>query len=146
MAKTNPDTILIKGDSWVTHEADAAVALTPGEFVVFASDGDFELPAAGDMSKLIVIEDDLQGKGITDDYAIAANCRAVFPQPGSIVRAIIADGVIITIGLELEVNNAGHLIALASNQPIAVALEAVDSLSDSAATAISARRINVMVL
>lgn len=145
MAKTNPDTILIKGDSWVTHEADAAVALTPGEFVVFASDGDFELPAAGDLSKLIVIENDIEGQDLTVDYAAGDRARAVFPQPGSVVRAIIADGVNITIGLELEVNNAGHLIALSSNQPIAVALQAVNS-SDSAATAISARRINVMVL
>lgn len=145
MAKTNPDTILIKGDAWVTHEANAAVALTPGEFVVFSSSLEFELPAAGDLSKLIVIEDDIQGKEISDDYAADTVARAAFMQPGGVVRAIIADGVNITIGLELEVNNAGHLVALASNQPIAVALEAVDS-SDSATTAISSRRINVMVL
>ncbi len=145
MAKTNPDTILIKGDAWVTHEAPAAVILTPGEFVVFASDGDFELPAAGDLSKLIVIEDDLQGKEISDDYAAAANARAVFMQPGGVVRAIITDGQNITRGQELEVDTNGTLIGIGSNQPIAVAMESVDA-SDSAATALASRRINVMVL
>ena len=59
MAKTRPETILIKGDSWVTHEADAAVILTPGEFVTFDSVGDFALPTAGDTLKMIVIEDDI---------------------------------------------------------------------------------------
>ncbi len=145
MAKTNPDTILIKGDAWVTHEANASVALTPGEFVVFASDGDFELPAAGDLSKLIVIEDDLQGKEISDDYAVDNNARAVFMQPGGVVRAIITDGQNIVIGQELEVDTNGTLIGIGSNQPIAVALEAVDA-SDSAATSVANRRINVMVL
>ena len=145
MAKTNPDTILIKGDSWVTHEADAAVILTPGEFVIFDSSGDFALPAAGDLSKLIVIEDDLQGNEISDDYAAGNNTRAVFMQQGGVVRAILTDGQNVPIGRELEVDANGTLITIGSNQPIAVALEAVDA-SDSAATPVASRRINVMVL
>ena len=145
MAKALPETILIKGDAWVTHEAPAAVILTPGEFVVFAADGDFELPAAGDLTKLIVIESDIEGNEITDDYAAADNCRAVFMQPGGIVRAIITDGQNITRGQELEVDTNGTLIGIGSNQPIAVALETIDA-SDSAATPIATRRMNVMVL
>ncbi len=145
MAKANPETILIKGDAWVTHEVDADVIVTPGEFVVFSATGTFELPAAGDLSKLIVIESDIEGNEITDDYAVGENVRAVFMQPGGIVRAIITDGQNITIGLELEVDTNGTLIALGSNQPIAVALEAKDA-SDSAATSVANRRINVMVL
>lgn len=145
MAKTNPDTILIKGDSWVTHEADAAVALTPGEFVTFDSAGDFALPAAGDTLKLIVIEDDLQGNEISDDYAIANNTRAVVPQPGSVVRAILTDGQNVPIGRELELDGNGTLITIGSNEAIAMALQAVDA-SDSAATPVASRRINVLIL
>ncbi len=145
MAKTNPDTILIKGDSWVTHEADAAVALTPGEFVTFDSAGDFALPAAGAILKLIVIEDDLQGKEISDDYAATNNTRAVVPQPGSVVRAIITDGQNIAIGDDLEIDANGTLIAQSSNEPVGIALEAVDA-SDSAATALASRRINIIIL
>ncbi len=145
MAKSAPETILIKGDAWVTHEADAAVILTPGEFVVFDSSGEFALPTAGDLSKLIVIEDDIQGNEITDDYAASDRARAVFMQPGGVVYAILTDGQNVTIGTELEVDANGTLITIGSNQPIAVALEAVDA-SDSAATAVASRRIQVMVL
>jgi len=145
MAKTNPDTILIKGDSWVTHEADAAVILTPGEFVTFDSSGDFALPAAGDTLKMIVIEDDLQGKEISDDYAATNNTRAVVPQPGSIVRAILTDGQNVPIGRELELDGNGTLITIGSNDAIAIALQAVDA-SDSAATPVASRRINVIIL
>lgn len=145
MARANPETILIKGDSWVTHEADAAVALTPGEMVTFDSSGDFALPAAGDTLKLFVIEDDLQGNEISDDYAIGNNVRAVVPQPGSIVYAILTDGQNVPIGRELEVDANGTLITIGSNEAIAIALEAVDA-SDSAATAVVSRRIRVIIL
>ncbi len=145
MAKTRPDTIQIKGETWVTHEADAAVILTPGEFVIFDANGDFALPAAGDLSKLIVIEDDIQGQEITDDYAASDRVRAVFPQPGSVVQAILTDGQNVPLGRELEVDANGTLITIGSNQPIAVAMEAIDA-SDSAATAVASRRIEVMIL
>ena len=145
MAKTRPDTIIIKGEAWVTHETEAAVILTPGEFVIFDSSGEFALPAAGDLSKLIVIEDDLQGQEITDDYAVNDRVRAVFMQPGSVVQAILTDGQNVPIGRELEVDANGTLITIGSNQPIAVALEAIDA-SDSAATAVASRRIEVMIL
>ena len=145
MAKARPDTILIKGDSWVTHEADAAVALTPGEFVTFDSSGDFALPAAGDTLKMIVIEDDLQGKEITVDYAATNNTRAVVPQPGSIVQAILTDGQNVPIGRELELDANGTLITIGSNDAIAMALEAIDA-SDSAATPVASRRIKVLIL
>lgn len=145
MAKTRPDTIIIKGEAWVTHETEASVILTPGEFVIFDGSGEFALPAAGDLSKLIVIEDDLQGQEITDDYAVNDRVRAVFMQPGSVVQAILTDGQNVPIGRELEVDANGTLITIGSNQPIAVAMEAIDA-SDSAATAVASRRIEVMIL
>ena len=145
MAKTRPDTIQIKGETWVTHEADAAVILTPGEFVTFDSVGDFALPAAGDTLKMIVIEDDIQGKEITDDYVAATRARAVVPQPGSVVQAILTDGQNVPIGRELELDANGTLITIGSNEAIAMALEAIDA-SDSAATPVASRRILVLIL
>ena len=145
MAKTRPDTIQIRGEAWVTHEADAAVILTPGEFVTFDSVGDFALPAAGDTFKMIVIEDDLQGNEIADDYAAASRVRAVVPQPGSVVQAILTDGQNVPIGRELELDGNGTLITIGSNDAIAIALEAIDA-SDSAATPVASRRILVVIL
>ena len=145
MAKSTPDTILIKGDSWVTHEADAAVILTPGEFVTFDGSGDFALPSAGDTLKMIVIEDDIQGNEISDDYAAGDRARAVVPQPGSVVRAILTDAQNVPIGRELELDANGTLITIGSNEAIAIAMEAVDA-SDSAATPVASRRINVLIL
>jgi len=145
MAKARPDTIIIKGEAWVTHETEASVILTPGEFVIFDGSGEFALPAAGDLSKLIVIEDDLQGNEITDDYAVNDRVRAVFMQPGSVVQAILTDGQNVPIGRELEVDANGTLITIGSNQPIVVAMEAIDA-SDSAATPVASRRIEVMIL
>ena len=145
MAKANPETIMIKGDSWVTHEAVAAVALTPGEIVTFNSTGQFALPAAGDVLKMFVIEDDIAGQEITVDYDINDNCRAVVAQPGSIIFAILTDGQSVPIGRTLEVDANGTLITTGSNVEIAMALEAVDA-SDSAATPVASRRIKVLVL
>jgi len=145
MAKANPETIMIKGDSWVTHEAVAAVALTPGEFVTFNGTRQFALPAAGDTLKMIMIENDIEGQEITDDYAALDQARAVVMQPGSIVRAILTDGQNVPIGRELELDGNGTLITIGSNEAIAMALEAVDA-SDSAATAVASRRINVLIL
>jgi len=145
MAKTRPDTIQIRGESWVTHEADAAVILTPGEFVTFDSNGDFALPSAGDTFKMIVIENDLEGEEITDDYAANDRVRAVVPQPGSIVQAILADGQNVPIGRELEIDANGELITIGSNTEVAVAFEAIDA-SDSAATPVASRRILVVIL
>ncbi len=145
MAKTRPETILIKGDSWVTYERVADVILTPGEFVTINSDDEFALPTAGDILKMIVIEDDLQGNEITDDYAAAARTFAAVPQPGSTVQAILTDGQSVSIGAELELDGNGTLIATSSNETIAIALEAIDA-SDSAATAVASRRILVMIV
>ena len=145
MAKARPDTIQIKGETWVTHEADAAVILTPGEFITFDSVGDFALPAAGDTLKMIVIESDIEGNEITDDYAAASRVRAVVPQPGSVVQAILTDGQNVPIGRELELDGNGTLITIGSNEAIAMALEAIDA-SDSAATAVASRRILVLIL
>lgn len=145
MAKARPDTIKIRGESWVTHEADAAVILTPGEFVTFDSSGDFALPAAGDTLKMIVVEDDLQGKEITEDYAATNRVRAFVMQPGSVVQAILTDGQDVPIGRELELDANGTLITIGSNDAIAMALEAIDA-SDSAATPVASRRILVMIL
>ena len=145
MAKATPDTILIKGDAWVTHEEVASVALTPGEFVTFNSTRQFALPAAGDTLKMIAIEDDIQGNEISDDYAVNNIARAAVPQPGSIVRAILTDGQNVPIGRELELDGNGTLITIGSNDAIAIALEAVDA-SDSAATPVASRRINVIIL
>ena len=145
MAKALPETIMIKGDSWVTHEANASVALTPGELVTFDSNGDFALPSAGDTLFMVVIEDDLQGKEITEDYDANNNCRAIVPQPGSLIYAVLADAQNVPIGRELEIDAAGHLITIGSNEEVAIAMEAVNS-SDSATTPLGSRRIKVLVL
>ena len=145
MATANPATIIVKGDAWVTHEAVASVALTPGEFVTFDSSGEFALPAAGANLQMIMIEDDIAGQEIPVDYDVNDNSRAVVPQPGSVVLAVLADGQSVAIGDDLEIDANGHLIDVSSNEAVALAMEAVDA-SDSATTALNDRRIQVIII
>ena len=51
----------------------------------------------------------------------------------------------VVIGAELELDGNGTLITIGSNEAIAVAMEAIDA-SDSAATAVASRRIQVLIL
>ena len=139
------NTIKIKNYSNVFEEMEAAAAITPGMLVE-------QTPAAetvrkhatsgGNAIPMFALEDALQGKGITDDYAAGDQVQVWIPGRGDQVYALIADEQNIAIGDPLESNGAGFLTkhtvetwdsadAQAANTVysfpvVAVALEALD--------------------
>lgn len=136
-------TIVVKGQG-VRKERIANAAITPGHLVEVMSTGKLRkhATAAGTAQKAFAVEDDLQGKVISDDYAAASIVQYNVMQPGDEVYALIKDGETIVIGDYLESGGDGTLqkqsVTSAGEveypgSAVAVALEAVDMSGSSAA-------------
>lgn len=147
-------TIVLLGDG-TAKEAVANAAITPGHLVELMTTGKLRVHAnAGqNAAKAFAVEDDLQGKSITDDYAASSQALYRVFKSGDEVFAILADGQSATIGSFLDSNGNGELKVHSADSAgiveyplaiVAVAMEAVDA-SDSAATAVASRRIRVEI-
>lgn len=141
------NTVKLKVYSNVFEEYTAGAAINPGEWLDLNASGNVILhgTAGGAMTGLVALEDSLQGNGLTDAYASGDQVQCWIPGAGDQVYTILADGENVAIGDYLESDGNGQLRALASGVAVAQALEAVDA-SDSAATALSDRRIKVRKL
>lgn len=98
-------TIMLKGAEFCPQdEAKAHEALYPGHFVYW--DGDLEFAKIAEsgvaQAKLIAIEDNMQGKKISDAYSAGDIVRARWCQPGTEVNAWLAKGHSVTQGDLLE--------------------------------------------
>lgn len=141
-------TISVQCDSPV-KEALAGGTITPGFLIAYTSTGTVVVhPDAGkDACALFAIEDDLQGKGISDNYSSGNNVRFRMFQPGDIVFAYLANGQNVTRHAMLESNGAGYLrVHTASSAgvveyPKAIIGEALESVNASG----GASRILVMI-
>lgn len=106
------NTIKVKKYSDNIEELTAtAVAITPGMLVEVTSAGTVQAhssPGQNAMPKF-ALEDELQGNGIDDAYAVSARIQVWTPYRGDLVYAIVADGENIAIGDELESNGDGTL-------------------------------------
>lgn len=106
-------TIKIKKYSDVIEELTAtAVAITPGMLVEATSTEETcqaHSAESGNVLPMFAVEDEMQGKGIGDNYAASAKIQVWIPGRGDIVLAIIEDGTTIAIGDFLESNGAGLL-------------------------------------
>lgn len=106
-----PKTILLKGDG-VFKEAAAGGAVTPGHLININSSGAFVVhgTAGGDAFPMFAVEDDIQGKDITDAYASGDQCFAVVPARGAEIYALVpAAASAIVVGDILESNGDGTL-------------------------------------
>ena len=76
MAKTNPETIVLKGEP-IFKEGRASAAISAGHLVEFGGTRDIrkQSTAKADCRRAIALENDLIGKGITDAYAANENVR-----------------------------------------------------------------------
>jgi len=148
-------TITIKGDG-VRNERQANGTITPGHLLVLQSTGKVVVHAsAGNVAqKMVAVEDDLQGKEITDNYTTGNRVQYNVFRPGDVFLGILADGQNASIGSFLESNANGELRVYAADSAGAVeypnsivgqAITAVNA-SDSAATAVASRRIQVEVM
>ena len=149
-----PKTIYLRGTQ-PRSEALAAAGITPGHLIQLDSDGKFKVHASAGIAaaKCFAIEDDLQGKVITDAYVAADIVQAVYALPGDDIYALLANGESVSIGDVLCSNGNGELKEttldssgiVIEEYPLAVALEAVD-MSDSSGADPATARIKVRVM
>lgn len=153
-----PKTILLKGDG-LFKEALAGGAITPGHLINRNSSNAFVVhgTAAAKTLAMFALEDEAQGKDITDNYVSGDLVSAVIPQVGAEVYALVpASAAAIVVGDLLESAGDGTLrkrtpFSQSGTTPFAVveagytvarALEAVDN----SANAASAVRIKVEIV
>ena len=139
------NTIIVKNYLNIFDEKTAtAVAITPGYLLEITSTGAVQAHSGEGQTVLpmFAIEDSLQGKGITDDYAVSSQVQVWIPQRGDIVYALLSNGESVAIGALLESDGAGKLQAYSAdsagaveypNSIVGVALEAVDMSGSSGA-------------
>jgi len=162
------NTIKLKKYSDVIEEIlSTAVAITPGMLLELNSTAGYvqaHSTAGGNALPMFAIEDGLQGKEITDQYAVSVQVQVWIPYRGDQVYAILADNNEVEIGDFLESDGNGFLQLHAADaedsksellnvyplQIVAVALEAVDTLNSSAessaAPLVLAKRIKVRIV
>ena len=105
------NTIKIKKYSDIVEEYSANAAITPGHLIEIMSTGYVRkhAGAAQDVLPMFALEDELQGKGIDDDFAQYDRVQCWIPNRGDIVNAILADGQDIEVGEMLVSNGDGTL-------------------------------------
>jgi hypothetical protein len=144
-------TITIMGNP-VRKEYTAAGAITPGMLLKLGSAGTVVAHSdeSGNAPKMFALEDELQGKEISQAYSSGDLVLCGIFRPGDEVNALLATSQTIVIGDLLESNGAGYLKKHAPDPEesearkvqegvIAMALEAVTTTS-------SASRIRVEIM
>ena len=153
MAASTPGTIVLKGmEQSIRHEAKAGGAIMPGMLVMLnATAADTVVVHNADVIGTpwcgIAIEDDAQGRGITDAYDATTYKEVVYMamSRGSEVYALLADGVSVAKGAVLGSNGDGALDAAVVTSPaigepvFGIALEAVDARSPAGNSRIKVR-------
>lgn len=105
------NTILLKGENPNIEELEANAAITPGMLVEEMTTGKARAHATrnGNAARMFALESELEGKGITDNYAAGEQVRCFHGQPGDQVNALLADGESVAIGDMLGSNGDGYL-------------------------------------
>lgn len=139
-------TIKIKKYSDVIEELiSTAVTLTPGMLLEVITGGYVRKHATseGDVTPpMFALEDELQGRGIDDDYAVSSKIQVWIPGRGDRVNAFLKNGESVVAGDMLASGGDGTLIkyvgtSVKPNQIVAIAMEAVN---------MSGGRIDVMII
>lgn len=97
-------------DIVIEHVANAAI--TPGELLEFLTTEKVQAHSSAGQNVtpvMFALEDELQGNGIDDDYSAGDEVQIWIPQPGEVVRAILADGENVSFGNALESAGNGAL-------------------------------------
>lgn len=150
--------VLVKGEGQVRIEAIAtAVVIVPGYLIERATATTVRAhsSAGGNAMKMFALEDDLQGKGIDDNYAASARIQAVIAQRGDIINAVLANGQNAVAGTSfLESNGNGQLrvhavgsaaVVEAPEAVVGLALESLDLSGSSGVDPASARILTEVI-
>src|SRR3989304_3305694 len=94
------NTIKVRKFSDIQDEKTAAAVITPGALLEITSTGAVKehATAAGKHAFLFALEDELQGKGIDDDYVADDQVQVWVAGRGDIVNALLEDESTIAIG------------------------------------------------
>ena len=105
------NTVKLKKYLDVINEYVANAAITPGHLIELMSTGKVRVhaTAGGDVLPMFALEDELQGKGITDAYAALDPVQCWVAVRGEEVYALLANGEIAVIGSFLVSNGDGTL-------------------------------------
>ncbi len=129
------NTIKIKSYVDVQEEYIADAAIKPGNLVKLDSDGKVTVFAtnAGMVLPMFAVEDEFQGKTVTDAYAQGDVVQCWIPNRGDVVMGILDVGANVSIGDLLEATDDGTLRKLTIGSSasdggaiVGVALEALN--------------------
>jgi len=130
------NTIKLKKYLDVIDEFIAAGVITPGHLLEIDSAGKVVVhnSAGGNVTPLIALEDELQGRTIDDNFAALEPVQVWGAQRGEVAYMLLANGESVAIGDYLESAGDGTLQAhtgdtagaIFGNQLVGIALEAVD--------------------
>ena len=111
---------------------DGANSIYPGQMVEDKADGTCELNTAvldniaDNVPTMIVTENNLAGREVTDAYKVNNRVSIWMPGPGDVGLVRMAANVAVVFGMKLTPDAAGNFIATpAGSVPKAVAIEAV---------------------
>lgn len=140
----------------IVKELVANAALTPGMLVEEMSTGKVRKHAGDDafVTAMFALEDELQGKEISEAYAADDIVKCWYPQHGEEVYALLADGENASIGSKLSSNGDGYLRVYASPESaieetgaiVAIAKEAVNRSTSSGGDTNVTGRIRVEII
>lgn len=103
LLKTNREAHLIEGN------LDSGSAPKPGQHVSLKSSGEYELwngSADGEQGETVLVtEDALLGKMVTDAYAVSSRFYGYIPLAGDEVQVLVASGENIAIGDKLIIDD-----------------------------------------
>jgi len=127
------NTIKLKRYIGIVIEKEAAAAITPGNLVELTTADKVQNHSgdAGRAAKMFALEDELQGKGISDAYTTGDVVQVWIPTPGDVVYATIAANENVAVGNFLVSKGTGQLKKIASDtvadaQVIGIALKATN--------------------
>jgi hypothetical protein len=106
------NTIKVRLFQNIQDEYVANAWITPGMLVEVMSTGKIRkhATASGNVVPVMVaIEDELQGKEITDNYVANDRVQVITPHAGDILLLLLADGQNVAIGDALESDGLGHV-------------------------------------
>ena len=132
MAKSKPTTIVLSGLP-AFGEEKATAAIKPGHLVELLSTGvRKQATAQANCRRTFAVENDILGKGITDEYETNSRVTFCIATPGTRILCRIAGRApAIGVGNYLEAAADGTLRKLTSNgHAVAIALEAVNNASN----------------
>lgn len=130
------NTVKVKKYSDVIEEFEAGGTITPGMLIelnstskAIAATGTGELP-------MFALEDELQGKGIDNNYASGDPVQCWIPYRGDVVNGILKAGKKVSVGTGVASNGDGKLKqAGTADHVIGYAIKAVDLTGTSAVDA-----------